>query len=382
MADGFGRKHTLCTLSLAQLGAWGMYMIATNATDLYIAGALAGFGGGGALLCVLLFVAEIAEDAVRGRLAAVTAVASHVGQLLAVVPMCFVSALHATFGLCVLPLAFVLAFVYYPDTPFQLRKEHQRRLALESLYLYRGARLPADQASDYAKKEVLRFQQTRCDAALSFANLVTPAARRAFVCVGVLTVAQQLTAGAVWWLVYADGGVMRGLWAPQHSDGVCALAAALQVVGAVVAWALVERTGRRGVLLVSCAGTAIAFAVLAVLLQTGGGSEAAFVSVLAAVALCGSLGVVSLPVVLLVDLMPQQIRGVGATVCLTFGWALLLGGQQVGAACGLDVAIVAYCAAGACVLAGVVTATVVPDTRGRSNEEIVLAASSASSVSR
>lgn len=62
MADGVGRKHTLCTLALVQMLSWGLYMIATNATEMYIAGIMAGFAGGGAAVIVLLFVADIAED--------------------------------------------------------------------------------------------------------------------------------------------------------------------------------------------------------------------------------------------------------------------------------------------------------------------------------
>lgn len=103
-------------------------MIATNATEMYIAGMMAGFAGGGAIVVVLLFVAEIAEDSVRGMLVAVTTLAMNVGMVLASASMWGLSPKHASWGLAWLPVVFVLTFVYYPDTPFQLRKENQKEV--------------------------------------------------------------------------------------------------------------------------------------------------------------------------------------------------------------------------------------------------------------
>lgn len=37
-------------------------MLATNATEMYLAGAIGGFAAGGSLILVPLFVAEVAED--------------------------------------------------------------------------------------------------------------------------------------------------------------------------------------------------------------------------------------------------------------------------------------------------------------------------------
>lgn len=52
----------------------------------------------------------------------------------------------------------------------QLRKENRKELAIKALHLYRGARLPVHQHSDYAKKEVIRFNQTIVDVKLCRAN--------------------------------------------------------------------------------------------------------------------------------------------------------------------------------------------------------------------
>lgn len=69
-------------------------------------------------------------DSVRGVLVASTTLMLHVGQLIAIVPLFFLSAKATTYGLCVLPLVFLFAFVYYPDTPFQLRKENQKEVSI------------------------------------------------------------------------------------------------------------------------------------------------------------------------------------------------------------------------------------------------------------
>lgn len=82
MGDFFGKKHTLCTLAIAQFVSfqyslkyiacilivfflqlsWFLYMFSTNATEMYISSVMSGFAGGGSLVLVPLFISEIAED--------------------------------------------------------------------------------------------------------------------------------------------------------------------------------------------------------------------------------------------------------------------------------------------------------------------------------
>lgn len=63
---------------------------------------------------------------VRGMLSSTTMLAVHLGILISSVLLCFLSPQEVTYGLIGLPIVFVFGFVYFPDTPYQLRKEYRK----------------------------------------------------------------------------------------------------------------------------------------------------------------------------------------------------------------------------------------------------------------
>lgn len=156
------------------------------------------------------------------------------------------------------------------------------------------------------------------------------------------------------------------------------IVAAIQLVGTVVSTRLVDRAGRRCLLLCSAAGSGLSLLVLGAytyLNELGWPVQPySWVAVVAFASMLflASCGIIPLPFVVMAELMPERIRSVGATMCLCFSWVQVFGMVKVFPAMvawvGLHGCIFVF--AGCCLGGAVCVAAVLPETKGKSYEEI------------
>jgi MFS family permease len=81
-----------------------------------------GFGGGGAFVMIPMFVAEISEDRVRGRLGSMLVLSCNIGILFAYVAGYFVNYVESACIMLPIPMVFFIGFLFFPDTPTYLVK--------------------------------------------------------------------------------------------------------------------------------------------------------------------------------------------------------------------------------------------------------------------
>lgn len=83
---------------------------------------MSGFCGAGVFIFIPLFVAEIAEDSVRGSLGSLLVLSCNIGILIA-----FIAGNYLTYNIspiihASLPILFFMAFVFFPESPQYLMK--------------------------------------------------------------------------------------------------------------------------------------------------------------------------------------------------------------------------------------------------------------------
>lgn len=171
------------------------------------------------------------------------------------------------------------------------------------------------------------------------------------------------------------------------------LCGALQVLAALLACCMVERIGRKILLLVSTVSTALAFAALAICLHIEYQSSAVLTGLIGAIAFGSSVGLLPMAFVVLVDVMPQQvhvvelfdilrstikftflctqIRTMGISVCLSLTWLLWFGLHLLSYSVVFELHIFAYVTAALCMVAAAVATLLLPEPKGLSNAEIV-----------
>jgi SP family galactose:H+ symporter-like MFS transporter len=258
LADCLGRRILLIATALVfGLGAIGAAL--ALGTACLIAGRIvAGSAIGIASFVAPLYISEIAPVAIRGKLVSINQVALTVGIVLSyMVDYAFAGAQawRWMFAMALIPAAaFGIGLLFIPDSP--------RWLAARGHVAQARAVLKRIRDPKEVEGELSRIQESTAQQQGHWLELFRPRLRPAMI-VGVgLAIAQQLT--GINTVIYYAPTIMK--FAGLSSASVAILASVgigvVNVVLTVVAMQLIDRIGRRPLLLVSLAGMTLSLFVL------------------------------------------------------------------------------------------------------------------------
>lgn len=320
LADRLGRRTLLIATALVfGLGAIGAAL--APGTPWLIAGRIvAGSAIGIASFVAPLYISEIAPVAIRGRLVSINQVALTVGIVLSyMVDYAFAGA-HAwrwMFAMALIPAAaFGVGLLFIPDSPRWLAARGQIAQARAVLTRIRDPK--------EVEGELSRIQQSSAQQQGHWSELFRPALRPAMI-VGVgLAIAQQLT--GINTVIYYAPTILR--FAGLSSAPVAILASVgigvVNVILTVVAMQLIDRVGRRPLLLVSLAGMTLSLFVLGVSFALPRLSGLlGWIAVSSLMVYVGSFAVGLGPVFWLVmsEIYPLRIRGRAMSVGTVANWS-------------------------------------------------------------
>jgi len=371
LADCLGRRKLLIiTAVVFALGAIGA-ALAPNTAWLIAARVLAGVAIGVASFVAPLYISEIAPVAIRGKLVSINQVALTSGIVISyLVDYAFAGsqAWRWMFAMAVIPAAaFGIGLLFIPDSPRWLAARGHADRAQVVLKQIR----PPEQV----EAELSDIQKSVAKQEGNWSELLSPLLRSAMI-VGVgLAIAQQLT--GINTVIYYAPTIFK--FAGFSSASVAILASVgvgvVNLALTVVAMQLIDRVGRRPLLLVSLAGMTVGLLVLGLafsLPQLSG--SLGWISVASLMVYVGSFAVGLGPVFWLVlsEIYPLRIRGRAMSVGTVTNW----GGNLVVAVSFLTLTRVIGKAATFWLYAGVSIGAwlfaffMVPETKGRSLEEI------------
>ncbi len=341
LSDWLGRKKVLILSAVLFTVSAVLSGVPQNLTQFAIARIIGGFGVGAASMLSPLYIAEVAPASIRGRLVSLNQL-TIVGGMLVVY---FVNALIARYGMVAggeawnvawgwrwmfvsetLPavLFFVLLF-FVPESPRWLIKNHRRDAAFATLARVNGA--------TRAEAEVTEIAETVAREDTSIRQLFQPGLRIALLVGVALAILQQVTGINV--VLYYAPEIFKSVGrAADTAIYQTVIVGLVNVSFTLVAIWVVDRVGRKPLLLAASAGMGLSLAALglAFRFQRFEGPLVLFL-VLAYVA---SFAVAMGPVVWVVlsEIFPTRVRGTAmsiATVCLwiacyavsqTFPWLL------------------------------------------------------------
>jgi len=375
IGDRFGRKKAMVLAAVLFVVSAIGSAVPRNLHEFVVARMLGGVGIGIAAMLSPLYISEVAPARMRGQLVSVNQFAIIFGMLV----VYFANAVIASqgdkawnialgwrwmFASEILPAAvFLVLLAVVPESPRWLTKKGRTAAAEQILARIGGA--------EHARAEIAEIEDALAhERQESLAQLLEPAMRVPLL-IGVgLAILQQIT-GINVVLYYAPEIFKSAGVATQQSINDTVIVGAVNLVFTLVAIGIVDRLGRKPLLLIASAGMGGSLAALGVAFARqdfSGPWVLRFVLIYVA-----SFAVAMGPVVwvVLAEIFPTRIRGRAmsvATVCL---WLACFAVTQFFPAM-LETlkGAVFFVYAGICVIAFLFVARFVPETKGKSLEEI------------
>lgn len=415
LADRYGRKRCLLLSSGFFIAGWTIVFFATSVSALYVARVTLGIGVGVSYTTNPMYVSEVADVGIRGALGTLIAVNVFTGSLLtcSIGPWISYRALVAV--LLVIPILFVLSFVWFPESPHFLAARGRKGEAARSLAFFKGIRdreearrelelaLQSGSNEDSNRDNKLDDRTGKVSSSnavneekglkgvLSKLKLMLlPTNSRALCIILGLIVAQQLSGNfsTMQYLEVLFNRASVGI----DSNIATILVLAVGLVSGACSTATVEGAGRRPLLIFSTLGSSVTLAILAVYLMLDARhvdvSSANLLPVVVVIffQVAFQIGLGTLPNALIGELFPTEVKGVAGAIVTVFdgvlGFAVSKLYQVIGDILGAYA--VYYFFSASCLLAFLMVTFLLPETKGRTFREIqrLLAASPRKIASR
>ncbi|XP_066246284.1 facilitated trehalose transporter Tret1-like [Euwallacea similis] len=376
-SEKFGKKNTLLIFGLPLILSHTLSAFAINVHFFLVARFLIGVAAGTVFAVLPGYVGDIVEDKNRGLLGSMLGVFNSCGILFMYTVGPFLSVQAFSLINLIAPVAFYFIFgLFVPGSPFDLIKQGRKAEAEVSLMKLRGKR-----TSGEIQKELTNITNTiqTCSGAenTGFTALFkNKALTRAMLISNGLMVFQQLSG------ICAVIGYMQTIFEMTENSMPSTYSTIfigfVQLFSNLVSAHLIEKTGRKLLLIISCAFSTFSLIALGgYFLMLSSGVDMSDIGWLPIASLiifivAFNLGLANLPWVILAELFPSNIRAVSSTFTTFFSFALsflvTICFPFVNEALGMTATLWIF--AGVLLIGFVFCILVVPETKGKSTQEI------------
>ncbi|EFA12961.1 facilitated trehalose transporter Tret1-2 homolog [Tribolium castaneum] len=373
-ADKIGRKNTLLAGTVPFIVAFAIAAYATNPLLFFLMRFLCGLAVGVVFTVLPMYIGEIAEDEVRDSLGSFMQLFIVVGLLFSYALGPYMSIMAFNIACVVSPCVFLVVFyLFIPESPYFLIRENKDQAAQALMKL----RSKSEEAIQEELEEIKASVEETLANKASFADIFKSKGLTKALTISVGLVSLQQLSGINIVLFYAQD-IFTDAGSTIPADISTIIIGIVQVFASGATPIVVEKKGKRYLLLLSAVGMAVSQGALAVFFHVkSGGSDVSAISWLPVTCLVVyiityCLGFGPLPWAVMGELFPGNIKSVASTVtaagCWFLGFILTkyfsLVSDLIGQAGSFG--IFAAC----CVGAGVFVYKYLPDTSGKSLQEI------------
>ncbi|KAL0112234.1 hypothetical protein PUN28_011947 [Cardiocondyla obscurior] len=374
--DIFSRKRIGYVLTVPALIAWLLIAFATEHLHIYMSRILSGIAGAGTFFLVPNYISEIAGDSIRGMLASILVFSVNFGILLAYILGGVMS--FRTFPLPVIALliVFLVLFIFMPESPVYLVRRNRMNEAIRSLkWLKAGNSLVAERTLSHIQVQVKESASVK---SAKFSDLFRDKATiKGLIIVLGLYIAQQFC--GIFAMLSNTETIFKMAGSSLSPNASAIIVAVIMLVGSCLAMFLVERAGRRPLLLLSCAGMCVCHSVMGAFcyfqaLQYDM-SDYSWIPVVAlsAFMIVYSLGMGNGPVVIMAEIFTRDVTSLASTVSLSASWgsAFVVTKSFTDLITLLGTHGCFFFLATSCACSFVFCFVLLPETKGRMREDIV-----------
>jgi sugar porter (SP) family MFS transporter len=321
LADLFGRRKLLIATAIIFAAGAILCAIAMSATALIVGRIIVGLGIGLSSGTVPVYISEVSPANARGWQVSLFQLAITIGILLAyVVDYAFSKSegWRWMFGLAVVPaVIFAMGMLYLPESPRWLAMRGNRDRARSVLMRIRGASNVDAEMGEV--DETIQLSKDRG----AISDLLTPSLRPALI-VGIgLAMFQQVT--GINTVIYYAPIILQTAGISSASGAILATAGigVVNVLMTIVSMRLIDRIGRRPLLLTGIAGMVVTLGVLSlsfhISVQSG---TLAWVAVISMMGYVASFAISLGPIfwLLISEIYPLKVRSSSEGLAATFNW--------------------------------------------------------------
>jgi sugar porter (SP) family MFS transporter len=321
LADALGRRLTLLGTSLIFIAGAILCAAAPSLTLLVIGRAIVGVAIGLACTTVPVYISEVSPAPARGWQVSLFQLAITIGILFAyLVDYAFANGggWRWMLGLAAIPGAILgIGMLFLPESPRWLAERGQEGAAHDVLARIRGT------ADVQAEMDDIRNSLHQAQERGRWSDLLIPAVRPALI-IGVgLAVFQQVT--GINTVIYYAPTIIQSAGISSAAGAILATAGIglVNVIMTVVAMWLIDRAGRRPLLLTGIAGMVVTLGVLGLAFHMMSGNQAlAWVAVITLMAYVAFFAISLGPIfwLLISEIYPLKIRGLAEGTAAGTNW--------------------------------------------------------------
>ncbi|KAH1023377.1 hypothetical protein HUJ04_012591 [Dendroctonus ponderosae] len=328
VCDLIGRRKTLLLLIIPFTGGWALIIFAKNILALYFGRLITGMAAGGCCVAAPLYIGEIAHQSIRGALGTLFQLMIITGIFISYLFGVFLTPYKFTEFCACVPLIFHILFMYQPETPSYLIKKGSYEEAKKSLIKLRGANYDVD--SEFTRIEGGGLKENT-QSATSLKDILTqrPVVKAVIICFALMFF-QQFSGINV--IIMYSSIIFQSTGIEFNSNVATIIVGAVQVWATLFASLIIEKVGRKKLLIVSLSTVAVNSVILGIYfsvktrLHVNGVilSDIAFIPIAAVClfVLGFSLGLGPIPWMIASEILPTEIRSMVGSAAGTFNWCL------------------------------------------------------------
>lgn len=371
--DRLGRQRTIIGACLANLLAWILIATANSVGLLLLARFITGLAGDVNFVAAPMYVAEIADQKIRGFLAAIIYLMMLSGILLIYAVGPFVPVYASSIVGASLLVFELLTYPFMPESPYYLLGKGKHEAAKKSLTRLRG--------TEDVDKELQEISQAverqRSERGRPQDLILIKSNRRALLIMTVLNCAQHFSSISVI-LMNLHSILEAADSVYMNSNTAAIIFSVVMLVSASISSVNLDRYGRKFLLITSSLLTGLSLLVIAIYfalknanVDVKGVSWIPIASIMFYAAVF-KFGLGMVPIVMTAELFPAKTKAMGMTISdamyLFFAMISIQLYKSLAASYGIHVPFFIFAAS--CLLTAAFCALVIPETKGKTLEEI------------
>lgn len=325
-----GRKGTLLFTSLPFLFGWLLMAYSgrmESPTALLIGRFITGFCCGLVSLSAPVYIAETANPSRRGFLGAGFQLAVVIGVLLTYISGKYVSWAYLAVINCIFPILLLIGMCLVPETPFWLIKRGRISEATEANVFLHGLDAAQHMNVEISVSSVNSDGLQSESNTLSLKEFRKSHVIRPIVLSLCLMFFQQFS-GVNALLFYTTTIFTSSGSSSLHPNDATILVGTVQVVATLVACLIIDRAGRKLLLIISSIGCGLSILLLSIYHFIGDSKGQDFlhsfswIPILSLICymIAFSLGLGPMPWLLMGEILPSHVKSVASGLCSSFNW--------------------------------------------------------------